>query len=85
MVPLRTIATTVLGVLAAIATGLILLVGLVMAIAGLYGLVVGMHGGSVAAVITAALGAGLSFIGVFTLRVSVETLRGNSAPSEKAL
>ena len=85
MVPSRTISTTVLGVLAAIAAGLISLVGLVMAIAGLYGLVVGMHGGSVVAVITAALGAGLSFIGIFALRVSVATLRGNSASNEKAI
>ena len=72
------------GVLAVIAAGLISLVGLAMTVAGLYGLIVGMHGGPVAAAITATLGAGLLFVGIFTLRVSVAALRGNGAPNEKA-
>ena len=85
MAPLRTITRTFLGLVSGVFAGLISLVGLVMTVAGMYGLMGGMHGGPVAGAITTLLGAGLAFIGIFTLRQSIAAIREASATNEKAL
>jgi hypothetical protein len=79
------VVDTALGMISLLGGALLALAGFGMTMFGLYGFIVGVHGGPTIATLWSIFGAGLAFIGYLGIREGFHTIRSKNKKSAKSI